>query len=137
MATFAEIERDGWNDRADSYETTTARATTQAIPALLNSVLPRYGDRVLDICTGPGYAAGAAAAIGCDVTGVDFAPEMVRTAARRFPDCDFVTGDATALDLQSDAFDAAICNFGVFHFDEPEEAISEAARGLRPGGRYA
>lgn len=137
MATFAEIERDGWNERAGVYEDTTAQATTQAIPTLLNAVQPRYGSLVLDICSGPGFAAGAAAAIGCDVTGVDFAEEMVRSATQNFPNCLFVTGDAQALDQESASFDAAICNFGVFHFAEPDLAINEAARVLKPGGRYA
>ena len=74
MATFSEIEQRGWNDRASVYEATTAHATTQAIPTLLHAVSPRYGYRVLDICTGPGFAAGAAAAIGCRVTGVMLVP---------------------------------------------------------------
>lgn len=137
MSTFAEIERDGWNDRASVYENTTAQATTQAIPTLLNAVQPRFGLRLLDICSGPGFAAGAAAAIGCDVTGVDFAEKMVKTAAANFPNCRFLTGDAHALDLEAASFHAAICNFGVFHFAEPELAISEAARVLKIGGRYA
>ena len=137
MSTFAEIERDGWNQRAGVYENTTAQATTQAIPTLLNAVQPRFGCRLLDICSGPGFAAGAAAAIGCNVTGVDFAEEMVRSAAANFPNCQFVTGDAQALDQESASFDAAICNFGVFHFAEPEMAINEVARVLKTGGRYA
>jgi len=137
MSTFAEIERDGWNERASVYEHTTAHATTQAIPALLNAVQPRFGSRLLDICSGPGFAAGAAAAIGCDATGVDFAEEMVKSATEKFPNCHFVTGDAQTLDQESTSFDAAICNFGVFHFAEPELAIKEAARVLKTGGRYA
>jgi len=137
MSTFAEIERSGWNERAGVYADTTARATTQAIPALLHATRPRYADRLLDICTGPGFAAGAAAAIGCNVTGVDFAEEMVQIAAANFPRCRFVAGDAQALDMESAGFDVAICNFGVFHFAEPELAIKEAGRVLKPGGRYA
>lgn len=137
MSTFSEIERDGWNERASVYEDTTAHATTQAIPALLNAVQPRFGSRLLDICSGPGFAAGAAAAIGCDVTGVDFAEEMISSATANFPNCHFVPGDAQALDQQSASFDAAICNFGVFHFAEPELAINEAARVLKTDGRYA
>lgn len=137
MTTFAEIERIGWNDRSETYETTTAQATTQAIPALLGAVRPRYGIRVLDICTGPGFAAGAAAAIGCHVTGVDFAEDMVKAATANFPGCRFVTGDAQSMEFEAGAFDAAICNFGVFHFEDPEQATGEAARVLAPGGRYA
>jgi len=137
MTTFAEVERNGWNDRAGLYETTTAHATTQAIPTLLSAVQPRYGLRLLDICSGPGFAAGAAAAIGCDVTGLDFAEGMVKLAAENFPKCRFAVGDAQALDLESGSYDAAICNFGVFHIEEPELAINEAARVLKAGGRYA
>lgn len=135
--TFKTIERDGWNDRAGLYGDSTARVTTQAIPALLAAVRPRVGTRLIDICTGPGYAAGAAAAVGCAVTGIDFAAEMVEVARAAFPRCAFAEGDAEALDQPADSFDAAICNFGVFHFVEPERAIGEAFRVTRPGGRYA
>jgi ubiquinone/menaquinone biosynthesis C-methylase UbiE len=135
--TFKSIEREGWNERAEVYSGTTALVTTQAIPSLLRAVRPRVGTKLLDICTGPGFAAGAASAIGCDVTGVDFAPEMVELAKARYPQCSFATGDAEVLDQDSGAFDAVICNFGVFHFGEPEKAFAEAWRVTRPGGRYS
>lgn len=135
--TFKAIERDGWNDRAVVYADSTALVTTQVIPTLLAAVRPRMGARVIDLCTGPGYAAGAAEAVGCQVTGIDFAAGMVGAARTAFPRCQFAEGDAEALDQPDDSFDAAICNFGVFHFAEPEKAIAEAFRVTRPGGRYA
>ncbi len=135
--SFKSIERDGWESRASVYRDATALATTQAIPELLRAVRSRLGMRLLDICTGPGYAAGAAEAIGCEVTGIDFAPAMVDLARETFPRCRFEVGDGEALDLRDAAFDAAVCNYGVFHFGEPEEAFAEAARVLVPGGRYA
>jgi len=92
---------------------------------------------MLDICTGPGYAAGAAAAIGARVTGIDFAPSMVSAATARFRDCRFETGDAEALKQADQSFDGVVCNFGVFHFVNAEQAFAEACRVLRPGGRYA
>lgn len=60
---FREKERIGWGSKADFYKDHTALITTQAIPTLLRAVRARAGASLLDICTGPGYAAGAAHAI--------------------------------------------------------------------------
>ena len=135
--SFKDTERKGWNDRAGVYEDTTAQSTIQSIPALLAAVKLRPKTDLLDICSGPGYAAGAAYALGANPTGVDFATEMVDVAAERFPGCRFVVGDAENLDFDDGSFDAAVCNFGVFHFPHPERAFAEAHRVLKPSGRYA
>ncbi|MDD9922054.1 MAG: class I SAM-dependent methyltransferase [Boseongicola sp.] len=134
---FRAKERSGWGSKADYYEHHTARITTQAIPTLLAAVRVRAGASVLDICTGPGYAAGAAHAICARATGVDFAPEMVARAAQNFPDCTFEEGDALALRFSDGTFDAAVCTFGIFHVTDPAQAIAEAYRVLKPGCRYA
>ncbi|MEM8795525.1 MAG: methyltransferase domain-containing protein [Pseudomonadota bacterium] len=134
---FRRKEREGWGAKAGRYADHTALITTQAIPALLKAVRVRAGSDVLDICTGPGYAAGAANAICAHATGIDFAPQMVRAARTNFPNCTFFEGDALDLDFQDATFDAAVCPFGLFHVTEPSRAISEAYRVLRPRGRYA
>lgn len=135
--SFREKERAGWGGKADFYKDHTALITTQAIPALLAAVRVRAGADFLDVCTGPGYAAGAAKAVCAHATGVDFAPEMVRTASNSFPNCTFIEGDALSLDFADGSFDAVVCPFGIFHITDPAQAISEAFRVLRPGGRYA
>jgi ubiquinone/menaquinone biosynthesis C-methylase UbiE len=134
---FREGERRGWGERADVYDDKTARATVQVIPELLAAVRIAPGMRLLDICCGPGYAAGAAAALGAKAQGIDFAPEMVRAAQARFPDLDFAEGDAERLSAGDGSADVVVCNFGLFHVTHPGQAVREAFRVLRPGGRYA
>jgi ubiquinone/menaquinone biosynthesis C-methylase UbiE len=134
---FRAGELQGWDARAEAYDTATARATAQAIPDLLAAVRLAPGMRVLDVCCGPGYAAGAAAALGAETHGIDFAPGMVRQAREQFPGLAFDEGDAEHLAFQDTSFDAVLCNFGLFHVTAPDRAMSEAFRVLRPGGRYA
>lgn len=134
---FCEKERIGWGSKADFYKDHTALITTQAIPTLLRAVRARAGASLLDICTGPGYAAGAAHAICAESTGIDFAPEMVEMAARSFPECKFQEGDALQLDFAEDTFDAAVCPFGIFHITDPQKAVSEGHRVIKKGARYA
>ena len=59
--------------------------------------------RVLDVATGPGYVAGAAAASGATVVGLDFSPPMIAEARRRYPDIEFHEGDAEALPFDDGA----------------------------------
>lgn len=134
---FRAAEMQGWDARADVYDTATGRATVQAIPDLLAAVRLEPGQRLLDVCCGPGYAAGAAAALGANVHGVDFAPAMVRAARSRFPELSFDEGDAEHLVFPDESFDVVVCNIGLFHVTAPGRAMSEAFRVLRPGGFYA
>lgn len=135
--TFRATELRGWDERAHSYGKSTGLATTQAIPALLAAARVAMGRRVLDLCSGPGYAAGASSALGGEATGVDFAPKMVSAAQIAFPSCRFVEGDAARPPVADSAFDAVVCNFGLLHLTVPEEAMAAAWRALVPGGRAA
>ena len=134
---FRSGELQGWDARADGYDTATALATVQAIPDLLAAVRLAPGQRLLDVCCGPGYAAGAAAALGTRVQGIDFAPAMVGAARARFPEISFNEGDAEQLAFPDASFDAVVCNIGLFHVTAPQRAMSEAFRVLHPGGRFA
>jgi SAM-dependent methyltransferase len=91
----------------------------------------------LDIASGPGYVAAAAAKRGAIVLGVDFSAAMIVQARRLHPGIDFREGDAENLPFGSGLFDAAAMNFGILHLGQPEKALLEAQRVLRSGGRFA
>ena len=138
MATqsFRELEQVGWSRKAAQYDDYLARITGQAIDPILDTLDVKKGLVLLDVCCGTGALTYAAARRGCAATGIDFATEMVAQASRNYPGLAFREGDATALDFEDASFDVVACSFGILHFDEPERAIDETLRVLRPGGRY-
>ncbi len=135
--TLKSFERDGWQRQAPNYDDRAGRMTTEAVVPLLEAVRARPGLRLLDICCGPGYITAEAAARGLSAIGIDIAPAMVDLARSRTPAAEYRIGDAEALDFEDESFDAVVCGFGLLHLAEPERAITEAFRVLRPGGRYA
>jgi SAM-dependent methyltransferase len=92
---------------------------------------------LLDIASGPGDMTAFAARQGLRVVGVDFCSKMTSLASERHPGVEFLTGDAESLPFGDNLFDAVTMNFGMLHLANPDRAIAEAARVLRPGGRFA
>lgn len=138
---FHDFEHQGWERAAFLYGPGFGPVTVQSVDALLNSVCGeaegRSGLRLLDVACGPGYVAGSAAARGCSVVGIDFAESMIAVAREQWPGLEFRAGDAESLDFPSHSFDAVAMNFGMLHLARPDDAIAQAFRVLRPGGRYA
>ena len=136
-AAFRNFELAGWETNVSEYDAAFARVTSQAIAPLLDAVVLHKGMRLLDVATGPGYVAAVAAAQGARVTGIDFSAPMVARARSANPGVDFQEGDAEALAFPDGSFDAVVMNFGMLHLARPERAMTEAARVLKSGGRYA
>jgi len=134
---FHAFERAGWEGAARRYDDAFGSLTRQAIDPLLDAAQVRAGARVLDVASGPGYVAAAAAQRGAQVAALDFSAAMVEMACTQNPGIEFREGDAGALSFAEGSFDAVVMNFGMLHLAQPERAVSEALRVLRPGGRYA
>lgn len=101
----------------------------------------RAGTRVLDVATGSGNAAIAAARLGCEVTGVDYVPGLLergreRAAAERLT-IDFTEGDAEDLPAPDGSFDAVVSVFGAMFAPDQPRTAAQMARVCRPGGRIA
>jgi SAM-dependent methyltransferase len=134
-SAFHELEKSGWETAAREYDEAFGHLTAQSIAPLLDAVNLALGQHLLDVACGPGYVAAEAIRRGALVTGVDFSAPMVALARRRHPQAEFREGDAQALPFPDASFDAVAMNFGLLHLDQPERALAEAARVLKPGGR--
>ncbi len=137
IENFRAFEHAGWANVPEEYHRAWGSLTSQTIPALLDAVAIKPGIKLLDIATGPGYAASAAAARGADVVAIDFSAAMVRQARQIHPEVAFREGDAEQLPFPAAMFDAAVMNFGILHLGRPDEALREAYRILKSGGRFA
>jgi ubiquinone/menaquinone biosynthesis C-methylase UbiE len=96
-------------------------------------------DRVLDVATGSGNTALAAARRACFVTAVDFVPALLERgrerAAAEHLRVDFLAGDADLLPFPGAVFDVVLSTFGAMFAAEPKQAAAELARVCRPGGK--
>lgn len=106
---------------------------------LCEAVDVRSGQRVLDVATGSGNTALAAARRFCETTGIDYVPELIEHARRRAAAEDFEVafevGDAEELPYPDASFDAVLSTLGVMFTPDQEKAAGELLRVCRPGGR--
>jgi len=135
--SFHDFEQAGWEKVAEEYDRRFGELTAQSIGPLLDAAGAAPGVQLLDVACGPGYVAAAASRRSSAVLGIDFSSAMVERASALYPELQFRLGDAERLELPEASFDAVVMNFGMLHLASPENAIAEAFRVLRPGGRYA
>lgn len=101
----------------------------------------KSGESVLDCATGTGDLAieFKTANPQVSVTGTDFCQEMLdfapRKAASKGLAIKFLWADATNLPFPDQSFDVVTISFGIRNVAEPEKALKEMHRVLRPGGR--
>ena len=136
---FEKMERDGWSNPAiaKGYASGFENATRLVADHLADSIACGEGSRVLDMCCGHGVVTAALVARGAEATGLDFSTAMIEMAREAVPQATFVEGDAMAMDFEDACFDAVTIGFGVPHFPDPAQGLTEAARVLKPGGRLA
>ena len=102
--------------------------------AVLESVEPRPGQRVLDLAAGTGTSSEPFARAGAQVVPCDFSLGMLQVGKQARPDLPFVAGDATRLPFGDDTFDAVTISFGLRNIVDPDAGLREMLRVTRPGG---
>jgi demethylmenaquinone methyltransferase/2-methoxy-6-polyprenyl-1,4-benzoquinol methylase len=111
--------------------------------AMMDWLAPRPNTRLLDVAGGTGdisfrylKRAGQAHATVCDLTEPMLVAGRQRAEADQMADSlDWVVGDAMALPFEDNSFDVYTISFGIRNVTRPQEALNEAYRVLKPGGR--
>ena len=101
----------------------------------------RPEEQVLDVATGSGNAALAAARRYCVVTGADYVPTLLEKGRERAAveglSVDFREGDAEELPFPDSSFDVVLSAVGAMFAPDQEKVAAELVRVCRPGGRIA
>ncbi|MFJ2621345.1 demethylmenaquinone methyltransferase [Glutamicibacter sp. NPDC087344] len=99
------------------------------------AIAPKPGERILDLAAGTGTSSMPLAKAGAKVTACDMSTGMLEEGRKRYPELDFVYGDAHELPFEDDTFDAVTISYGLRNIDDTEKALSELRRVTKPGGR--
>jgi SAM-dependent methyltransferase len=131
-----------YDEIADFYEEGAGRTVTDpATAALLGLAGDVRGMRLLDVACGQGRVARELAAGGARVTGLDISTALLAKArvyeAARPLGIDYVHCDVTAAGvLDGQAFEGAVCNYGLSDIDDLDAVLANVARLVRPGGWF-
>ena len=133
MREFEQAEK--WDATASHYEQTAHPFTSLFAKAALARIPLTRQSHVLDIATGTGALALAAARTGAKIVATDFSPGMVaRVEAAGIENIEARVMDGQALDLPDESFDAVFSIFGLIMFPDWRKGLSEMHRVTRPGG---
>jgi len=135
--------RSYWSKRAETFD----RAFGHRIPkgpehdAWAAEIRDHFGEApldVLELASGTGEVTGVLLDLGHNVTGIDFSEAMIersRAKHRGNARARFLLGDAEGTLEPDDTYDAVVCRHLVWTLTNPEAALRDWHRVLRPGGR--
>ena len=138
MPTLAEIKQKQQGIWSSGDYSKVAWLTQPLGDILCEAVDLRPGRTVLDVATGTGHVALAAARRFAVATGIDYVPQLLEHARRRASVEDlaviFVEGDAEEIPFPEEYFDYVLSTIGAMFAPDQEKVASELIRVCRSGG---
>ena len=146
---FRATSREKWEAAAPGWGAVRAAFQRDALPVsrwLVDAIHPQPGHAVLELAAGPGDTGLLAAELlrpGGKLISTDGAEAMVELARARAEELglsDVVEAramEAEWIDLSAASVDAVLCRWGYMLLADPETALRETRRVLKPGGRLA
>jgi ubiquinone/menaquinone biosynthesis C-methylase UbiE len=132
-----------FNTVAERYDNPSMRFFPFCADRLIAHLHPHPGSKILDVATGTGAVALAAAqAVGPEgrVQAIDLSENMLHTAVANLQrsgltNVDFHIMDAEAVEFKSRYFDCVTCSFGIFFLPDMQAGLTSWRYVLKPGGR--
>ena len=126
---------------AEYYVASKSHQAGDDLPRMIELAEPRPVDRLLDIATGGGNVARVFSPHVGEVVASDLTPRMLAAVEASFAKLGLTNvriaeADAEQLPFEDSAFDIVTCRIAPHHFPHPDRFVAEAARVLRPGGRF-
>lgn len=145
---FRAVSRERWESVAGGWETRRSELQRAGEPVsqwMVQSIEPQPGQTVLELAAGLGDTGFLAAELvlpAGKVISTDGAEAMLEAAKRRaaelgLDNVEFKAMEAEWIDLPTASVDAVLCRWGYMLLADPEAALRETRRVLRPGGRVA
>jgi ubiquinone/menaquinone biosynthesis C-methylase UbiE len=125
--------------QAHTFDLWAEKSDDQVVARFLTALGDAGQGHLLDVACGPGVVTAAIASTAASVVALDATDEMlekarVRCATAKLANVRFKRGDAEHLPFDEAQFDGVVTRSAVHHFANPQRALTEMFRVLRPGG---